>query len=156
MIDAVCWIGIIDVFLVWVSEMVFTGCGCFNFLSFTLNQLVTTGVLTWYVLLFVLVPTISLLLLTRFEETQSQQCVNLSSSLKYAKQMLLQHALQSCVSSPFPGTQLRPCGLMDKAPDFGSGDCRFESCHGRIFFRGSVVHTLALPEALYITMRPNR
>ena len=22
---------------------------------------------------------------------------------------------------------------MDKAPDFGSGDCRFESCHGRIF-----------------------
>ena len=29
------------------------------------------------------------------------------------------------------------CGLMDKAPDFGSGDCRFESCHGRslTFFR---------------------
>ena len=27
----------------------------------------------------------------------------------------------------------RPCGLMDKAPDFGSGDCRFESCHGRLF-----------------------
>ena len=26
----------------------------------------------------------------------------------------------------------RPCGLMDKAPDFGSGDCRFESCHGRL------------------------
>ena len=24
-----------------------------------------------------------------------------------------------------------PCGLMDKAPDFGSGDCRFESCQGR-------------------------
>ena len=23
------------------------------------------------------------------------------------------------------------CGLMDKAPDFGSGDCRFESCHAR-------------------------
>ena len=23
---------------------------------------------------------------------------------------------------------------MDKAPDFGSGDCRFESCHGRYFF----------------------
>ena len=21
---------------------------------------------------------------------------------------------------------------MDKAPDFGSGDCRFESCHGRL------------------------
>ena len=28
---------------------------------------------------------------------------------------------------------IRPCGLMDKAPDFGSGDCRFESCHGRSF-----------------------
>ena len=27
--------------------------------------------------------------------------------------------------------QVRPCGLMDKAPDFGSGDCRFESCHAR-------------------------
>ena len=26
------------------------------------------------------------------------------------------------------------CGLMDKAPDFGSGDCRFESCHDRFFF----------------------
>ena len=26
---------------------------------------------------------------------------------------------------------LRACGLMDKAPDFGSGDCRFESCHAR-------------------------
>ena len=25
----------------------------------------------------------------------------------------------------------RPCGLMDKASDFGSEDCRFESCHGR-------------------------
>ena len=23
---------------------------------------------------------------------------------------------------------------MDKAPDFGSGDCRFESCHGRSLF----------------------
>ena len=31
-----------------------------------------------------------------------------------------------------PTHQVRPCGLMDKAPDFGSGDCRFESCHGRI------------------------
>mgnify|MGYP006975734704 CR=1 FL=1 len=26
------------------------------------------------------------------------------------------------------------CGLMDKAPDFGSGDCRFGSCHDRNFF----------------------
>ena len=23
------------------------------------------------------------------------------------------------------------CGLMNKAPDFGSGDCRFESCQGQ-------------------------
>ena len=23
------------------------------------------------------------------------------------------------------------CGLIDKAPDFGSGDCRFKSCHAR-------------------------
>ena len=37
-------------------------------------------------------------------------------------------------------TATRVCGLMDKAPDFGSGDCRFESCHARnyilvLFFR---------------------
>ena len=25
-------------------------------------------------------------------------------------------------------------GLMDKAPDFESGDCRFESCHAQLFF----------------------
>jgi hypothetical protein len=28
----------------------------------------------------------------------------------------------------------RPCGLMDKASDFGSGDCRFESCLGQFIF----------------------
>lgn len=27
-----------------------------------------------------------------------------------------------------------PCGLTDKASDFGSEDCRFESCHGRELF----------------------
>ena len=26
------------------------------------------------------------------------------------------------------------CGLMDKASDFGSEDCRFESCHDRNYF----------------------
>ena len=26
---------------------------------------------------------------------------------------------------------MRACGLMDKASDFGSEDCRFESCHTR-------------------------
>ena len=29
---------------------------------------------------------------------------------------------------------IRPCGLMDKASDFESEDCRFESCHGRIYY----------------------
>ena len=29
---------------------------------------------------------------------------------------------------------VRPRGLMDKASDFGSEDCRFESCRGRNFF----------------------
>ena len=28
---------------------------------------------------------------------------------------------------------VRPRGLMDKAPDFGSGDCGFESHRGRLF-----------------------
>ena len=36
--------------------------------------------------------------------------------------------LNLCMDST---TQLRPCGLMDKASDFGSEDCRFESCQGR-------------------------
>ncbi len=27
----------------------------------------------------------------------------------------------------------RPCGPMDKAPNYESGDCRFESCKGHIF-----------------------
>ena len=33
----------------------------------------------------------------------------------------------------FSLNHIRPCGLMDKAPDFGSGDCRFESCRGQSF-----------------------
>ena len=37
------------------------------------------------------------------------------------------------------GIHLRPCGLMDKAPDFGSGDCRFESCHGRFLLLFNVI-----------------
>ena len=38
----------------------------------------------------------------------------------------------------------RVCGLMDKASDFGSEDCRFESCHDRksifpiLFFKKKV------------------
>ena len=34
---------------------------------------------------------------------------------------------------------LRLCGLMDKAPDFGSGDCRFESCHFQVIFIANTV-----------------
>ena len=37
-----------------------------------------------------------------------------------------------------------PCGLMDKASDFGSEDCRFESCHGRPFLPVSYRHGIAL------------
>ena len=40
-----------------------------------------------------------------------------------------------------PAHQVRPCGLMDKASDFGSGDCRFESCHGRINKFSSVIRS---------------
>ena len=43
----------------------------------------------------------------------------------------LARRLKSTVSGTFT---YRPCGLMDKASDFGSEDCRFESCHGRDFF----------------------
>ena len=51
----------------------------------------------------------------------------------------LQACLKQTLGAGPPGqssthTQLGPCGLMDKAPDFGSGDCRFESCHGRTFY----------------------
>ena len=37
---------------------------------------------------------------------------------------------------------------MDKAPDFGSGDCRFESCHDRIFADYSIFISLALLYAI--------
>ena len=33
------------------------------------------------------------------------------------------------------------CGLMDKAPDFGSGDCRFESHRGYIYFKSRLSWT---------------
>ena len=85
----------------------------------------------------------------QFKERQSNNWIyfamaNRSSLLHFEKASVLHHAkmrkmrkccnTQRCASLPFPGTQLRPCGLMDKAPDFGSGDCRFESCHGRLLF----------------------
>ena len=40
---------------------------------------------------------------------------------------------------------------MDKAPDFGSGDCRFESCHARIIFSAP-----ANPCALFLFFFSNR
>ncbi len=40
------------------------------------------------------------------------------------------------------GRSMWPRGLMDKASDFGSEDCRFESCRGRhkTFFSHSHFH----------------
>ena len=53
------------------------------------------------------------------------------------------------VLSKLPGTPSRSCGLMDKAPDFGSGDCRLESCHGL----GNTFCTLVSPShAKYFTV----
>ena len=46
----------------------------------------------------------------------------------------------------YPVYQVRPCGLMDKASDFGSEDCRFESCHGRLTF----VHHIVSIESLLV------
>ena len=46
------------------------------------------------------------------------------------KHLALQHCMDACLSFNCASIK-RPCGLMDKAPDFGSGDCRFESCQGR-------------------------
>ena len=48
--------------------------------------------------------------------------------------------------------QARPCGLMDKAPDFGSGDCRFESCHGRYLFCLNDSFTLTLSDRIIQTI----
>ena len=57
----------------------------------------------------------------------------------------MNHTLQIAPPLASPGSGSMPplsarslcpgsCGLMDKAPDFGSGDCRFESCHVRVNF----------------------
>jgi hypothetical protein len=51
------------------------------------------------------------------------------------------HELSKKFQSKFAFTKLesqkavisRPCGPMDKALDYESRDCRFESCQGRIF-----------------------
>ena len=41
---------------------------------------------------------------------------------------------------------------MDKAPDFGSGDCRFESCHDRFLF----LHANVSMMKLFISVRLER
>ena len=52
--------------------------------------------------------------------------------------------------------QVRPCGLMDKAPDFGSGDCRFESCHGQQFFLPKMCGQLSFsPEYIATCLPPH-
>ena len=48
------------------------------------------------------------------------------------KVMVLQHILRSIfVLLAFQSVHIGPCDLMDKGSDFGSGDYRFESCHGQ-------------------------
>ena len=41
-------------------------------------------------------------------------------------------------------SRLRLCGLMDKTPDFGSGDCRFKSCHFQTIFSSQPTDVLYL------------
>ncbi len=45
---------------------------------------------------------------------------------------------------------------MDKAPDFGSGDCRFESCHARYFFQISSMILIHDLKQTRIELRNNR
>ena len=55
---------------------------------------------------------------------------------------------QSQVWLVLGGNHQRPCGLMDKAPDFGSGDCRFESCHGRFLLQSRLTRKSCCGEGL--------
>ena len=43
---------------------------------------------------------------------------------------------------------------MDKAPDFGSGDCRFESCHARLHF--SAFKFSVLDHMIYLMIEMHR
>ena len=54
--------------------------------------------------------------------------INFNSN--YGHSMLMEFILEEILLH----LQDRPRGPMDKAPDFESGDCRFESCRGRICF----------------------
>ena len=73
---------------------------------------------------------------------QTQICItnpNIISKVVFCRK-ILQHVLiwRSTVSDWASVSTVRACGLMDKAPDFGSGDCRFESCHARFLFSTNI------------------
>ena len=72
-----------------------------------------------------------IILMTKYMLTVGQKVVFVSQMSWLATQFAILHIF----FHPFQiYPQAGPCGLMDKAPDFGSGDCRFESCHGRSLF----------------------
>ena len=56
--------------------------------------------------------------------------INFNSN--YGHSMLMEFIIEEILFNE----QDRPRGPMDKAPDFESGDCRFESCRGRNSFFG--------------------
>ena len=68
---------------------------------------------------------------------------------------------QSQVWLVLGGNDQRPCGLifffffglMDKAPDFGSGDCRFESCHGRFLLQSRLTRKSCCGEGIGLSSR---
>ena len=55
-----------------------------------------------------------------------------SGSWVFQSRLQAAAALQLASHAATP-TIARPCGLMDKASVSGAEDCRFESCHGRLF-----------------------
>ena len=74
--------------------------------------------------LLCIVPILVYVLPKQVHQVESKTCIeSIATQVAETKRLLCQPA----VLSP-----AWPCGLMDKAPDFGSGDCRFESCHGRV------------------------
>ena len=74
--------------------------------------------------LLCIVPILVYVLPKQVHQVESKTCIeSIATQVAETKRLLC----QPTVLSP-----AWPCGLMDKAPDFGSGDCRFESCHGRV------------------------
>ena len=82
-----------------------------------------------------------IILMTKYMLSVGQKVVFVSQMSWLATQFAILHMFYH----PFQiYPQAGPCGLMDKAPDFGSGDCRFESCHGRILFPQSLVMNIRI------------